>query len=226
MDSFRLIQTPSDPSTANERDARSCHGSACSARFRMMVASVRYARNGDVALAYQVVGDGPIDLVFVPQWIGTVELTWDNPLYARFLKRLASFSRLILVDPRGTGLSERLSPRDVPPLEVMMEDLGAVMDAAGSDRAVLFGGSADGALCTLFAATHPERTTALIAYSTAPRGDYGNDYGLGHARVRTAHPRVGRPVLRRGPRTTPLVGEDAETLGESERDARARAGLA
>jgi pimeloyl-ACP methyl ester carboxylesterase len=77
----------------------------------------------------------------------------------------------------GTGLSDRLSPADVPPLEVMMEDLTAVMDAAGFDRAVLFGGSDNGALCALYAATHPERTTALIAYSTAPRGDYGSEYG-------------------------------------------------
>ena len=143
----------------------------------MQVPDVHYARNGEIALAYQVVGEGPVDLVFVPQWIGNLELTWDNPLYARFLNRLASFSRLILVDPRGTGLSDRLSPADVPPLEVMMEDLSAVMDAAGSDHAVLFGGSDSGALCALYAATYPERTTALIAYSTTPRGDYGGDHG-------------------------------------------------
>jgi len=145
----------------------------------MDVPDVHYARNGEVALAYQVLGKGPPDLVFVPQWIGNIEVTWDNPLYARFLNRLASFSRLILVDPRGTGLSDRLSPSDVPPLEVMMEDLSAVMDAAGSDRAVLFGGSENGALCALYAATYPRHTMALIAYSTAPRGDYGGDYG-GH----------------------------------------------
>jgi class 3 adenylate cyclase len=145
----------------------------------MDIPDVHYAHNGEVALAYQVWGEGPPDLVFVPQWIGNIEVSSDNPLYARFLKKLASFSRLILVDPRGTGLSDRLSPADVPPLEVMMDDLMAVLDAVASERAVLFGGSENGALCALFAATYPERTKALIAYSTSPRGDYGSEYG-GH----------------------------------------------
>ncbi len=138
---------------------------------------IRFARNGDVALAYQTVGDGPVDLVFVPQWVGNLEITWDNPLFARFLTGLASSRRLILMDPRGTGLSDRLSPHDVPSLEVMMDDLGVVMDAAGCARPVLFGGSDSGALCALFAATYPERVSALIAYSTTARGDYESQIG-------------------------------------------------
>jgi class 3 adenylate cyclase len=140
-------------------------------------------RNGEVALAYQVIGGGPPDLVHVPPWISNLEIGWENPLYARFLRRLASFSRLVLVDRRGTGLSDRLSARDLPSLELLMEDLGLVLDAVGSERAVLFGGSDSGCLCALFAATYPERTLALIAYGSAARGTASDDYpwAWGHA---------------------------------------------
>ena len=95
------------------------------------VPTIRYVRNGDVALAYQVLGDGPIDLVFLPSFLNNLEIAWESPLYARFLRRLASFSRLILMDRRGTGLSDRMSPGDLPPLEVMMDDLVVVLDAVG-----------------------------------------------------------------------------------------------
>jgi class 3 adenylate cyclase/pimeloyl-ACP methyl ester carboxylesterase len=140
------------------------------------VPDVHYARNGDIALAYQVVGDGPFDLVYAPQWISNLEIIWENPLYVRFLEALARFSRLVILDPRGTGLSDRLSQADLPPPEILMEDLGVVMDAADCERAVLFGSSDSGSLCALFAATHPERTTALVIYGTAARGTVTDDY--------------------------------------------------
>jgi class 3 adenylate cyclase len=125
------------------------------------IPDVRYARSGDVAIAYQVVGDGPVDLVFVP-FFGNVRWAWEQPLFARFLERLASFSRLILFDKRGTGLSDR--PR-VLTLETQMDDIRAVLDAVGSQRAVLFGGTQGAQLCALFAATYPERTRALVLYN-------------------------------------------------------------
>ena len=105
------------------------------------VPTIRYVRNGDVALAYQVLGDGPIDLVFLPSFLSNLEIAWESPLYARFLRRLASFSRLILMDRRGTGLSDRMSPEDLPPLEVMMDDLVVILDAVGSRRTAVFGAS-------------------------------------------------------------------------------------
>jgi len=142
----------------------------------MRVPDVHYAHNGDTALAYQVVGDGPADLVYVPQWISNLEIVWEHPLYTRFLKRLASFSRLVILDPRGTGLSDRLSTHDLPPLEILMEDLGVVMDSAGSNRAVLFGGGDSGSLCAVFAATYPGRAAGLIVYGTAARGTAAADY--------------------------------------------------
>jgi pimeloyl-ACP methyl ester carboxylesterase len=119
-----------------------------------------YARSGDVHIAYQVVGDGPLDLIYAPPWIGNMELFWEEPSYTRFLKRLASFSRLILFDKRGTGSSDRAV--SIPIIEQQIDDLTAVMDSVGSERAALLGASEGGSLCTLFAATHPERTSALI----------------------------------------------------------------
>ena len=131
---------------------------------------VRYTRTGDVALAFQVLGEGRIDLIFVPGFIGNLDLMWEFPPYARFLRRLASFSRLIVMDRRGTGLSDHLSPNDVPPLEVLMDDLHALLDAVGSERPALFGCFDSGALCSLFAATYPERTNALATIRTGGRG--------------------------------------------------------
>jgi pimeloyl-ACP methyl ester carboxylesterase len=120
----------------------------------------RYARSGDVNIAYQVVGDGPRDLVVVPGWISNIDVFWEEPRVARFFERLASFSRLILFDKRGTGLSDRVA--DMPNLETRMDDVRAVMDAVSSTQAALFGYSEGGPMCALFAATYPERTTALI----------------------------------------------------------------
>ncbi len=106
----------------------------------------RYARSGEVNIAYQVVGDGPFDLIWVPGWISNVEASWEIPEYAHFLDRLASFSRLILFDKRGTGLSDPVALDRLPSLEQRMDDVRAVLDAAGSERAALFGASEGGNL--------------------------------------------------------------------------------
>ena len=137
---------------------------------------VHWARNDNVALAYQVVGDGPVDVVFQPGFIGNLDLMWEYPPFARFLRRLAGFSRLIVTDRRGTGLSDRLSPEDLPPHEVIMDDLLAVLDEVGSDRASIFGFSDAGSLCAVFAATHPARTNALALYDTAVAGAVKDDF--------------------------------------------------
>ncbi|HLB19425.1 MAG TPA: adenylate/guanylate cyclase domain-containing protein, partial [Gaiellaceae bacterium] len=128
---------------------------------------VQYARSGDVSIAYQVVGDGPSELVLV-SFLGNLVWGWEQPLYVETYRRLASLGRLILLDKRGTGLSDR--PRDLPTLETRMDDIRAVMDAAGCERAALLGPSAGGQLCALFAATYPERTTALVLHNTPLRG--------------------------------------------------------
>jgi len=141
-----------------------------------VTAQTRYARSGDVHIAYQVVGEGPFDLVYVPGWVSHVELAWEEPTLARFLGRLASFSRLILFDKRGTGLSDRVSDDKLPTLEERMDDLRAVMDAVGSERAAIFGVSEGGTLAALFAATYPERTTALVMFGTFARRIWSPDY--------------------------------------------------
>jgi class 3 adenylate cyclase len=130
--------------------------------IRVQVPETRYAWNGDVALAYQIVGDGPVDLVYLQGWISNVDLNWENPYLARFLKGLASLGRLVVFDRRGWGCSDRFSPSDVPPLETLTEDLSVVMDAAGSQRAVLVASTENAAIVTLFAASHPERASALV----------------------------------------------------------------
>ena len=126
------------------------------------VPPTHYARSGDVNIAYQVLGDGPLDLVFVMGWVSHLEYFWTEPSFARFLRRLSSFSRLILFDKRGTGLSDRVPLDGLPTLEQRMDDVRAVMDAVGSKRAALCGVSEGGAMAALFAATYPERTAALV----------------------------------------------------------------
>jgi pimeloyl-ACP methyl ester carboxylesterase/DNA-binding CsgD family transcriptional regulator len=128
--------------------------------------NVRYTKWGSVNIAYQVLGDGPVDLVLSPGWVTNLDLAWDVAPLARFLERLASDYRLILFDKRGTGLSDRLQADKLPTLQERMEDLVAVMDAAGSERAVLVGTLGGGAMSGLFAATYPERSAALILYGT------------------------------------------------------------
>jgi len=142
----------------------------------------RYARSsGDVNIAYQIAGEGPIDLVYVPGWVSNIETAWEDRYVSRFLERLASFSRLILFDKRGTGLSDRVSIGELPTLEQRMDDVRAVMDAAGSERAALLGASEGGVMCALFAATYPERTAALVLYGSYARGTATADYPQGLA---------------------------------------------
>jgi len=136
----------------------------------------RYAKSGDVSIAYQVVGDGPRDLVFVMGWVSHLELFWDEPSVARFMERLASFSRLILFDKRGTGMSDRVPMSALPTLEQRMDDVRAVMDAAGSERAILFGVSEGGPMTALFAATYPERTNALVIYGSYAKRIWDPEY--------------------------------------------------
>jgi class 3 adenylate cyclase len=126
---------------------------------------VEYARSGELSIAYQVLGDGPLDLVFVPFSLSAI-FSSEHPPFSRFYGRLASFSRLILFDKRGTGASDR--PRTPPTLEAQMDDVRAVLDAVGSDQAALFGAGHGGQMCALFAATYPERTSALVLYLPWP----------------------------------------------------------
>jgi DNA-binding SARP family transcriptional activator/pimeloyl-ACP methyl ester carboxylesterase len=142
-------------------------------------ADIAYARSGDVRIAYQVVGDGPVDLVLVHGWVCTFQPGWENPKLAGFYRRLASIGRLILFDKRGTGLSDRVSPGRLPDLETRMDDVRAVMDAVGSERAVVLGISEGGAMSALFAATHPQRTLALVLMGTFARMMRAPDYPIG-----------------------------------------------
>jgi pimeloyl-ACP methyl ester carboxylesterase len=126
----------------------------------------RYAKSGDVHIAYQIVGDGPVDLLLVQGAFTNVEYQWEEPSYASYLERLASFSRLILFDARGAGLSDKT--KAFPTFEVQMDDVNAVLDAVGSEQAALFGLSQGGAMSILYAATYAARTSALLLYSTFP----------------------------------------------------------
>ncbi|MGH3110300.1 MAG: adenylate/guanylate cyclase domain-containing protein [Gaiellaceae bacterium] len=141
----------------------------------MSAAPIRYARSGDVNIAYQVTGAGPFDLVLVPGFFSHLEIDWEHPSMAHLLERLGSFARLIRFDKRGTGLSDRTV--GLPDFDARMDDVRAVMDAAESAEAALFGYSEGGPLCVLFAATYPERTRALALYGTyAKRRDPDDDY--------------------------------------------------
>lgn len=150
------------------------------------VPEVRYTTSGDVNIAYQVFGEGPIDLVFVMGWVSHLEWFWKEPSFARFLRRLGRLARVILFDKRGTGLSDRVPVHQLPTLEQRMDDVRAVMDAVGSARAVLMGISEGGPMCTLFAATYPEKTLALIMIGSYARRLWSEDYPWG---VREEHRR-------------------------------------
>jgi pimeloyl-ACP methyl ester carboxylesterase len=138
------------------------------------VPKTSYARSGDVNIAYQVLGDGPIDLVFVMGWVSHLDCFWTEPTFARFLRRLSEFARVILFDKRGTGLSDRVGV--LPTLEQRMDDVRAVMTAAGSHEAVLLGISEGGPMCSLFATTYPEKTRALIMIGTYAKRLWAPDY--------------------------------------------------
>ena len=127
-----------------------------------MLPRTRYAKSGSVHVAYQVFGNGDIDLVFFPGFVSNIEIYWEEPHFARWLRRLASFARVITFDKRGTGLSDRLEI--LPTMDERMDDVRAVMDAAGSERAAIFGLSEGGSLATLFAAHYPERCRALVLW--------------------------------------------------------------
>jgi pimeloyl-ACP methyl ester carboxylesterase len=143
------------------------------------IPETRYATSGDVNIAYQVVGEGPVDLVLVLGWVQSFDPGWEIEPIRRFYERLASFSRLILFDKRGIGLSDRVAIDNLPTLETRMDDMRAVMDAVGSERAALLGHSEGGAMSALFAATYPERTQALVMASSAARTRWAPDYPLG-----------------------------------------------
>jgi pimeloyl-ACP methyl ester carboxylesterase len=132
----------------------------------------RYVKSGDAHIAYQVVGDGPVDLIVVRGYISHLEVAWESPALAAFYRRLASFCRLILFDKRGTGLSDRVPEDRLPTLEQRMDDVRAVMEAVGSDRAALLGASEAGPMCLLFAATYPERTLGLLLWGCFARYDW------------------------------------------------------
>jgi pimeloyl-ACP methyl ester carboxylesterase/class 3 adenylate cyclase len=169
----------------------------------------RYARSGDLNIAYQVVGDGPFDLVFVPGYVTHMEMQWKIPTFAPFLEELASFSRLIRFDKRGTGMSDRIS--GAPTLELRMDDVRAVMDAAGSKRAAFYGLSEGAAMSLLFAATYPERTAALVVRSAFPRSMWAHDYQWGRSEEQYEQ-EVNRALQAFGPREQ--ARESVRDLGE------------
>ena len=140
--------------------------------------AIRYARSGDVHVAYQVVGDGPVDIVFVEGFVTNRHVVWEQPSYRRFVERLGSFARVILFDKRGMGLSDRVQAGT---LEERMDDVRAVMDAVGSERASLIGESEGGPLSMLFAAAHPERTLALVLAGAEVKEEITEDWPWGES---------------------------------------------
>jgi len=153
--------------TINRRLERRRQGAARTEGPNLIPPETRYAKSGDVHIAYQVTGSGPFDLIYVPGFVSNLELVWENPVWSSFFTRLASFCRLIRFDKRGTGLSDRVTGS--PSLEQRIDDVRAVMDAAGSKRAALYGISEGGPMCLLFAATYPERVRALVLYGSFAR---------------------------------------------------------
>jgi class 3 adenylate cyclase len=134
----------------------------------------RYAKSDGVHIGYQVLGDGPADIVYVPGWVSNVEYAWEEQSMEHFLRRLASFSRLVMFDKRGTGTSDKVN--ELPTLEQRMDDVRAVMDTVGIQRATLLGVSEGGPMCALFAATYPSRTTSLILYGSYAKRLKSSDY--------------------------------------------------
>lgn len=152
----------------------------------MQPPETKYASSRDLHIAYQVVGDGDIDIVFPPAWFSNIEILWEWPEAERFLRRLATFCRVVVFDQRGTGMSDPIPLSNPPTLEERMDDIRTVMDAAGSDKAVILGTGAGGTIAALFAAAHPERTRALILYNCMARFLSANDYDIGAEFRRTS----------------------------------------
>jgi pimeloyl-ACP methyl ester carboxylesterase len=161
---------------------------------------IHYALSGDVSIAYAVIGGGPVDLVFVYGFVGNLDFGFEIPQFARCYERLASFSRLIAFDRRGTGLSDR--PREAATLESRMDDVRAVLDAVGSERAVLFGSFEAASMCLLFAATYPERVLGLVLYNPVAKGTWAPDYPWADPKPVRSSTRYagpgGRPSSRKG----------------------------
>ncbi|HEX6107064.1 MAG TPA: alpha/beta fold hydrolase [Gemmatimonadales bacterium] len=170
----RMLATDPADRPRDMGEVHRCLVAAGSPAAQLPTPRTQYARSGDVSVAYQVFGEGPVDLVWVPGWITHLEMAWREPRVAAYLRRLASFSRVIVLDKRGTGLSDRAT--GYPTLEDRMDDLRAVMDAVGSRRAVLFGMSEGGNMAALFAATYPERTRALVTFGVFAKRLWSPDY--------------------------------------------------
>src|SRR5436305_14843273 len=143
----------------------------------MALPETRFAKAGDLSIAYQVLGDGDVDVLLVPQWLSNIEQYWENAAASYFLRRIASFSRLIMFDKRGTGLSDPVPSTQT--LEERMDDVIAVMDAVGVERAVLFGASEGGPMAAMFAATYPDRCVSLVLYGACARWLRAPDYPQG-----------------------------------------------
>ncbi len=143
-----------------------------------MLPETSYAKSGNIHIAYQIFGEGPVDIVLVPGFVSHIENYWDEPNFARWLRRLASFSRVVMFDKRGTGLSDRVT--DLPSMDERLDDVRAVLDAVDMETATLFGISEGGSLAALFAATHPKRCRALVLYGSFPRFSFwiGDDQAL------------------------------------------------
>ncbi len=144
-----------------------------------MERETKFTRAGSVSIAYQVFGAGPVDLLVVPGWLSNLDTFWEEPTIARFFERLGSFARVMLFDKRGTGLSDRIT--ESPTLEERMDDVRAVLDAVGSERAALLGWSEGGPMCALFSVTYPERTAALIMVGSYPRAIATDDFPWGRS---------------------------------------------
>lgn len=155
-----------------------------------MAPETKYVRSGELHIGYQVIGRGPPDLVWVPGWLSNIDLYWEEPTVARYFERLASFSRVILFDRRGSGVSDPVER--APTLEEQMDDVVAVMDAAGSQRAALYAQFEGGAMAVLFAASHPDRTSALVLYEAMARASWAPDYDW------ALEPHERRAMLERG----------------------------
>ena len=182
---YRFIADVGQPSAPKAAAVSTAPVASVAAPSSVMPGPVQYARSGDVNIAYQMCGHGPVDLVFVMGWVSHLEYFWKEPSFARFLSRLGSFSRLILFDKRGTGLSDPVIR--LPTLEQRMDDVRAVLDAVGSHRAVLLGVSEGGPMCSLFAATHPSQTEALIMIGTYARRLRGPGYPWAPTREQRDH---------------------------------------